>query len=84
MITGDPKCKIDRIWDAFWSGGISNPLEVIDQITHLPVVCRLDEAQTLAEKAPATGETIENEVLEADENLVASLQFRALRREWPA
>src|SRR5438552_3705822 len=29
MITGDVKTQIDRIWDAFWSGGISNPLEVI-------------------------------------------------------
>jgi type I restriction enzyme M protein len=32
MITGELKSKIDRIWDAFWSGGISNPLEVIEQI----------------------------------------------------
>ena len=32
MITGDIKSQIDRIWDAFWSGGISNPLEVIEQI----------------------------------------------------
>ncbi len=34
MITGELKSKIDRIWDAFWSGGISNPLEVIEQITY--------------------------------------------------
>ena len=33
MITGELKSKIDRVWDAFWSGGISNPLEVIEQIT---------------------------------------------------
>ncbi len=32
MITGDIRNQIDRIWDAFWSGGISNPLEVIEQI----------------------------------------------------
>ena len=35
MITGEIKNQIDRIWDAFWSGGISNPLEVIEQITYL-------------------------------------------------
>ncbi len=35
MITGDIKNQIDRIWDSFWSGGISNPLEVIEQITYL-------------------------------------------------
>jgi hypothetical protein len=33
MLTGELKSQIDRIWDAFWSGGISNPLEVIEQIT---------------------------------------------------
>lgn len=27
MLTGELKSQIDRIWDAFWSGGISNPLE---------------------------------------------------------
>jgi len=29
VITGELKSEIDRIWDAFWSGGISNPLEVM-------------------------------------------------------
>jgi type I restriction enzyme M protein len=33
MLTGEIRSKIDRIWDTFWSGGISNPLEVIEQIT---------------------------------------------------
>ena len=35
MLTGEIRSQIDRIWDAFWSGGISNPLEVIEQITYL-------------------------------------------------
>ena len=30
MLTGDIRNQVDRIWDAFWSGGISNPLEVAD------------------------------------------------------
>ena len=60
MITGDLKNKIDRIWDAFWSGGISNPLEVIEQITYLLFVRRLDDQQVLAEnKASRTGKPIE-------------------------
>ena len=50
VITGELKSKIDRIWDAFWSGGISNPLEVIEQITYLLFIRRLDDLQTLAEK----------------------------------
>ncbi|MEL4356469.1 MULTISPECIES: type I restriction-modification system subunit M [unclassified Luteococcus] len=49
MITGELKSKVDRVWDAFWSGGISNPLEVIEQITYLLFMRRLDELQTLAE-----------------------------------
>src|SRR5205823_1637355 len=49
MITGDIKNQIDRIWDSFWSGGISNPLEVIEQITYLLFIRRLDDLQTLEE-----------------------------------
>ena len=43
MLTGDIRNQIDRIWDAFWSGGISNPLEVIEQITYLLFIRRLDD-----------------------------------------
>jgi type I restriction enzyme M protein len=32
MVTGEFRNQIDRIWDSFWTGGISNPLEVIEQI----------------------------------------------------
>jgi type I restriction enzyme M protein len=49
MITGDIKNQIDRIWDSFWSGGISNPLEVIEQITYLLFIRRLDDLQQLEE-----------------------------------
>ncbi|MGI8702232.1 MAG: type I restriction-modification system subunit M [Nocardioidaceae bacterium] len=56
MITGRLKSDIDRVWDAFWSGGISNPLEVIEQITYLLFMRRLDDLQELAErKARVTG-----------------------------
>ncbi len=50
------KSKVDRVWDAFWSGGISNPIEVIEQITYLLFIRRLDDLNTLAErKARVTG-----------------------------
>lgn len=63
MITGDLRSKIDRVWDAFWSGGISNPLEVIEQITYLLFIRRLDDIQTLAEKrARVTGAPVDNPV----------------------
>ena len=46
MLTGEIRSQIDRIWDAIWAGGISNPLEVIEQITYLLFLKRLDELQT--------------------------------------
>ena len=66
MLTGEIRSQIDRIWDAFWSGGISNPLEVIEQITYLLFIRRLDELHTLAEnKANATKKPIENPIFPA-------------------
>ncbi len=60
MITGELKSKVDRVWDAFWSGGIANPLEVIEQITYLLFLRRLDEIQTrLERKAIRTGRASE-------------------------
>lgn len=53
MINGELKNQIDRIWDAFWSGGISNPLEVIEQITYLLFLRRLDDLHTLEENKSA-------------------------------
>lgn len=35
MLTGELRNKVDTVWNAFWSGGIANPLEVIEQITYL-------------------------------------------------
>jgi type I restriction enzyme M protein len=59
VITGTLRNKIDRLWDAFWSGGISNPLEVIEQITYLMFLRRLDDLQTAKErKANRTGQTV--------------------------
>ena len=49
MLTGELKSKIDQIWNAFWSGGIANPLEVIEQITYLLFLRRLDDLHTLEE-----------------------------------
>ncbi len=43
MITGDLKNKIDSLWNIFWTGGLTNPLDVIEQITYLMFVKDLDE-----------------------------------------
>lgn len=59
MITGDIKNKIDQLWNAFWTGGISNPLEVMEQITYLLFIKRLDEIQLTKEKrASRTGQPV--------------------------
>ncbi|MEU9246723.1 class I SAM-dependent DNA methyltransferase [Streptomyces sp. NPDC048385] len=56
MITGELKNTVSRVWDAFWTGGISNPLEVMEQITYLLFIKRLDEIQTRKDnKANRTG-----------------------------
>jgi type I restriction enzyme M protein len=53
MITGTIKSQIDQIWNTFWTGGISNPLEVIEQITYLLFLRRLDDLHTLEENKSA-------------------------------
>jgi len=53
MLNGDIRSKIDALWNAFWTGGISNPLEVIEQITYLLFLKRLDDLHTLEENKAA-------------------------------
>src|SRR5439155_17079468 len=63
MLTGDIRSQIDRVWDTFWSGGIANPLEVIEQITYLLFIRRLDDLHTLEEnKANRLKKPIERRV----------------------
>lgn len=63
MITGELKLQVDSVWNAFWAGGISNPLEVIEQITYLLFLERLDDSQIAAErKATRTGKPVEDPI----------------------
>jgi len=50
MITGELKSKIDKVWEAFWTGGLSNPITVIEQMTFLLFIRRLDEIHTQREQ----------------------------------
>jgi type I restriction enzyme M protein len=50
MITGETKSKIDKIWNDFWTGGISNPLTVVEQFTYLIFIKQLDDKQIRMEK----------------------------------
>ena len=49
MITGELRSRIDRIWETIWVGGISNPLEVIEQFTYLLFIRQLDDVETIKE-----------------------------------
>ena len=44
MITGELKNKIDGLWEIFWTGGLTNPLDVIEQMTYLMFIHDLDES----------------------------------------
>ena len=63
MLTGTIRNQIDAIWDAFWSGGVSNPLSVIEQITYLLFIKGLDDIHTREEsKANALGSAMARRV----------------------
>ena len=63
MLTGEIRNQVDRLWDEFATGGLSNPLEVIEQITYLLFLKRLDDLQTLEEsKAARLGKPIERRI----------------------
>ena len=77
MITGDLKSKVDRLWDAFWSGGISNPLEVIEQITYLLFIKRLDELHTAREaKGNRLKKPIENPIFNKNQQELRWSRFK--------
>lgn len=63
MITGELKNKVDNIWDTLWTGGISSPITVLEQITYLMFMKLLDDNQIKAEgTANALGVPLKNKV----------------------
>jgi type I restriction enzyme M protein len=94
MLTGEIRSKVDQVWNAFWAGGIANPLEVIEQITYLLFMRGLDEIQTREEsRANMLGRPIERVIFPAgtyrqdrDGNDVTyqELRWSRLKNEDPA
>ena len=77
MITGEIKSKVDRIWDTLWSGGISNPLTIIEQLTYLLFIKRLDELHTLKEnKANRLKKTIEDPIFTPKQDRLRWSRFK--------
>ena len=53
MVTGELKSKIDNLWELFWTGGLTNPLDVIEQMTYLMFIRDLDDADNVRAKEAA-------------------------------
>ena len=53
MITGEIKNKVDSLWEIFWTGGLTNPLSIIEQITYLMFIHDLDEIDNQQSKESA-------------------------------
>ena len=82
MLTGEIKSKIDRIWDAFWSGGISDPLRVIEQISFLLFIKRLDDIHTAREKkANRLGKAMEEPIFGTGQDNLRWSRFREFEAE---
>jgi len=82
MLSQSLKSQIDKVWTTFWSGGISNPLTVIEQITYLLFIRRLDELQILQEKkANLLGSPITDPIYQADEQNLRWSVFKDLEAE---
>lgn len=54
MLTGEIRNQIDSIWNDFWAGGVANPLSVMEQMTYLLFIKRLNDLHTLEERKSQT------------------------------
>ncbi len=52
-MTGELRNKIDSLWEIFWNGGITNPLDVVEQMTYLMFIKDLDDTDNLRAKEAA-------------------------------
>jgi type I restriction enzyme M protein len=79
MITGELRNKIDKLWEEFWTGGIANPLQVIEQITFLLFARMLDMTETRHEKRAArTGTPLVNRIFSKADQPLRWSQFKNL------
>ena len=77
MITGEIRNKVDQIWNTFWSGGVSNPLSVIEQITYLLFAKRLDDIHNnRLQQAKLLGQKIENPIFNKDQDHLRWSRFK--------
>jgi type I restriction enzyme M protein len=81
MITGPLKSKIDKLWEEFWTGGITNPLTVVEQITFLMYARMLDMNEQADEKRSARTKQPFNRRFNDDEQHIRWQNLRHLGAE---
>lgn len=82
MLTGELKSQIDKVWEAFWTGGLSNPITVIEQMTYLLFIRRLDELHTQKEqKANLLKKPIEDPIYKKSEEELRWSRFKNMDPE---
>lgn len=69
MLNSELRSQVDKIWNKFWSGGVSNPLSVIEQITYLLFIKRLDDLEKIEEsKANLLNQEMERRIFPEGSN----------------
>ena len=78
-ITGEIKSKVDKLWTTFWNNGISNPLSVIEQISYLLFIKRLDDLELAKErKAQRLGQPVKNPIFSEEQQRSRWSHFKNL------
>ncbi len=91
MLVGEERNKVDQIWNTFWTGGLTNPLLVIEQFTYLLFIKQLDDKETENEaNAALLGFENEEKIFGPKEqdyrwsrfkNMAPAVQFRLMQEE---
>ena len=76
MITGEIRNKVDKIWEVFWTGGITNPLTVIEQFTYLLFIKGLDDKQNDLEANAALLGIETDKIFKEDQQALRWHQFK--------
>ena len=84
MVTGNLKSQIDELWEEFWTGGVTNPLTVIEQISYLVFSRMLDMRESAAERKfsrTKKGQTFPGHFFSADQQHLRWSHFKQLGGE---
>lgn len=80
MIVGKMRVEVDKLWNAFWTGGITNPVSVIEQINYLLFIRRLDDIEMRNERlASRTGKPVGRLVFSEKQQKLRWSNFKQLK-----